>query len=187
MISPGLNPDTIELSFWDSIKNSTDPEDFRAYLSKYPSGQFIAIARNRLKTPTPVAVSPELTPTPITEQPITTAALSIGSKGPGGGIVFYIDGTGAHGLEAIVADEPNDMTWDAARTTNFGSGWRLPTKDELNQLYLQKAVVGGFATNGYWSSTEYNSDYAWAQDFSSGYQGCSSKSFTYRVRAVRAF
>ena len=176
----------IELSFWESIKDSTDPEDFRAYLSKYANGQFIAIARNRLKTPVPIAVRPELTPAPITEQP-DKAALSIGSPGPGGGIVFYIDGTGAHGLEAKTADEPNQMTWDAAMAANYGSGWRLPTKDESNQLYLQKTVVGGFADNGYWSSTEYNSSLAWGQYFANGNQGGGNKYATLPVRAVRAF
>src|SRR5262249_47867329 len=37
-----------ELAYWDSIKNSTNPEDFRAYLKKYPSGTFVDLAKNRL-------------------------------------------------------------------------------------------------------------------------------------------
>lgn len=39
----------IELAYWDSIKNSTDPQDFKAYLDKYPNGQFEALARRRAK------------------------------------------------------------------------------------------------------------------------------------------
>jgi hypothetical protein len=39
-----------ELTYWDSIKNSNDPADFRSYMEQYPSGKFIALARNRLKT-----------------------------------------------------------------------------------------------------------------------------------------
>jgi uncharacterized caspase-like protein len=39
---------TVELSFWDSIKSSNDPEDFRAYISQYPQGKFVQLARNRL-------------------------------------------------------------------------------------------------------------------------------------------
>jgi tetratricopeptide (TPR) repeat protein len=38
----------IELSFWESIKNSDDPEEFAAYLSKYPEGQFAELARIRV-------------------------------------------------------------------------------------------------------------------------------------------
>lgn len=37
-----------ELAFWDSIKNSTDAEDFKSYLDKYPNGQMVPLARNRL-------------------------------------------------------------------------------------------------------------------------------------------
>jgi hypothetical protein len=46
-----IDPASIELSFWDSIKNSTNPDDFRAYLTKYPKGQFEALAHNRLNQP----------------------------------------------------------------------------------------------------------------------------------------
>ena len=37
----------VELSYWNSIQNSTDPEDFKDYLLKYPDGQFASIARRR--------------------------------------------------------------------------------------------------------------------------------------------
>lgn len=46
--SPVLaDPAAFELSYWNSIQNSTDPEDFKDYLSKYPNGQFASIARRR--------------------------------------------------------------------------------------------------------------------------------------------
>jgi uncharacterized caspase-like protein len=41
-----------EVVFWESIKNSTNPEDFKAYLAQYPKGAFTALARTRL-TPAP--------------------------------------------------------------------------------------------------------------------------------------
>jgi tetratricopeptide (TPR) repeat protein len=44
------NSTDIELSFWDSIKNSQNSDDFRAYLDKYPNGQFTSLARNRLNS-----------------------------------------------------------------------------------------------------------------------------------------
>src|SRR5260370_18471786 len=42
-----VDPAAIELSFWASIKNSTNPDDFKAYLDKYPDGQFAALAKSR--------------------------------------------------------------------------------------------------------------------------------------------
>ena len=34
--------------FWQSISNSTDPADFRAYLQQFPNGVFALLARNRV-------------------------------------------------------------------------------------------------------------------------------------------
>jgi len=42
-----VDPAAIELSFWESIKNSNNPDDFKAYLEKYPDGQFAALAKSR--------------------------------------------------------------------------------------------------------------------------------------------
>ncbi|MCF8198773.1 MAG: caspase domain-containing protein [Sulfuritalea sp.] len=38
----------IELAFWDSIKSSRNVEDFSAYLNKYPNGNFVTLANNRI-------------------------------------------------------------------------------------------------------------------------------------------
>ncbi|WP_420416365.1 caspase family protein [Pacificispira sp.] len=38
-----------ERLFWDSIKNSTNPSDYKAYLDQFPDGTFAAIARNRVE------------------------------------------------------------------------------------------------------------------------------------------
>jgi hypothetical protein len=39
-----------ERTFWESIRTSSNPEDFRAYLNKYPSGEFVDLAKNKLRT-----------------------------------------------------------------------------------------------------------------------------------------
>jgi formylglycine-generating enzyme required for sulfatase activity len=44
-----LDPAAIELELWNSIKSSTDPDDFKAYLEKYPNGIFAGVARNRIR------------------------------------------------------------------------------------------------------------------------------------------
>jgi uncharacterized protein YjbI with pentapeptide repeats len=65
--------------------------------------------------------------------------------------------------------------------------WYLPSKDELNQLYLNRSAVGGFASGVYWSSTEYNAGNAWDQGFGSGGQLNYYEGNEWRVRPVRAF
>jgi hypothetical protein len=67
------------------------------------------------------------------------------------------------------------------------SDWFLPSKDELNQMYLNKAAIGGFANYFYWSSTEGGNDDAWLQDFTNGLQYNYGKFNNANVRAVRAF
>ena len=55
---------------------------------------------------------------------------------------------------------------NAAAAYNGGgkSDWHLPSKDELNQLHLQRANVGGFGgANYYGSSSETTASTAWAQ------------------------
>ncbi len=70
---------------------------------------------------------------------------------------------------------------------NGFTDWFLPSKDELNLLYQQKDVVGGFASYYYWSSSEHDIGNAWAQYFNNGSQFTNYKTYTNRVRAVRAF
>ena len=134
---------------------------------------------------------------------------SWGETGPDGGIVFYVDGSGQHGLEAQEEDNNGDgLSWSDAiaaaasynntditieldcSDTDFPSTpncWHLPSKTELQYLYEQRNVVGGFANYNDWSSAQGDSGIAWGQYFGSGYQNGSSEDSTGRVRAVRAF
>ena len=78
-----------------------------------------------------------------------------------------------------------DLNW---HRNSLYTDWFLPSKDELNELYLQKNVVGGFLSGHYWSSSETtNAAIATAQYFVNGNQLNLRKDNTYRVRAIRAF
>jgi len=72
--------------------------------------------------------------------------------------------------------------------------WFLPSKDELNMLWVNAEAVAGNGDDfivgiGYWSSSESSSNLSWSQDLSSGFQndGGNGKTDLYFVRAVRAF
>jgi hypothetical protein len=45
--SDPVDSTVIELSFWDTIKSSSNPEDFKDYLQQYPNGRFATLARRR--------------------------------------------------------------------------------------------------------------------------------------------
>ena len=47
-ILPKNSDEQYDLSFWDSIKNSTYAADYEAYLKQYPNGRFAALAKTRL-------------------------------------------------------------------------------------------------------------------------------------------
>ena len=48
-------------------------------------------------------------------------------------------------------------------------------------------MVGGFANSNYWSSTEYDNNNAWKQNFNNGNQNNNNKNNNNYVRAVRGF
>jgi hypothetical protein len=161
-----------------------------------------------------------------------------------GGIVFFVDETGEHGLVCAKADHSVAIRWYAGglvSTQAKGDGplagemntaiaissqaalsddgatyaarvcaellvtegdytygdWYLPSKAELNLLQQNKAIINTTAVaNGgaaftefvsYWSSTESSNSHAWGQQITTGVHSTTSKSITFRVRAVRAF
>ena len=65
--------------------------------------------------------------------------------------------------------------------------WFLPSKGELNQMYVYQDTIGGFASDDYWSSSEYGASNAWLQAFLGEGQLNNSKTVPYYVRPVRAF
>ncbi len=46
---PSQLDDTFEIEFWKSVKNSTDPAEFEAYIAAFPNGNFAPLARLRIK------------------------------------------------------------------------------------------------------------------------------------------
>jgi len=71
--------------------------------------------------------------------------------------------------------------------------WFLPSKDELKKLYVNRALIGNFSLNYYWSSTEspedqdLNNSFAYLMEFNYGIMLETTKIFFSPVRAVRYF
>ncbi|HMA71428.1 MAG TPA: caspase family protein [Xanthobacteraceae bacterium] len=80
---------TLDSMFWDSIKTSQNPADFKAYLARFPKGVFVDLAQNRLATlqhdimpnvgpantpqvPPPPAVQPQQLASPGSSPPTTS-------------------------------------------------------------------------------------------------------------------
>ena len=150
----------------------------------------------------------------------------------GGGIIFWIDATGEHGLVASVADQSSGVRWYASALTwtmalgdgpgagksnsdiiianqGYGDGltyaarlchelsiiqngitysdWYLPSLSELNMLYVNRNLIGGFSALNYWSSTEVDQNLCNSIDFTNGVQNIYLKNFQFNIRAIRSF
>ncbi len=157
--------------------------------------------------------------------------LSIGQSYQGG-IIFWLDNTGQHGLIAATSDHNLRIIWlngTYKYTGSTGDGlyagemntvlivatqladnpindfaakvctdysviydvvygdWYLPSLYELNLLFMKKDIVGGFANDWYWSSTEENDGLAYMIDFNEGFFFSDFKNTQCRVRAIRSF
>ena len=64
--------------------------------------------------------------------------------------------------------------------------WYLPSKDELLELYKNRAAIGGFSQGHFWSSSEASMSVAWSVFFYNGnYANNEAKSNQLSVRPVR--
>ena len=116
--------------------------------------------------------------------------------------------SGSNGLALALTDEEGEMDWSTAQTTCAahtpaftGGTWKLATKDEWdNMIYAAgsySALQDGFSSVGgtnmksddyYWSSTEYDSDFAWYYDYYNEEDWDNGdKVYTLYVRACLAF
>lgn len=143
----------------------------------------------------------------------------------GGGIVFYVDNSGEHGLVAAESNQSNSTRWSngtnifidstgnavgdgqknssrimasqgagnyAAKicdelTLNGYSDWFLPSKNEMNLIFIKRSYISGLVDGYYWTSTEYDADNTWNQYFPFGPQYYANKLDSACVRAIRAF
>ena len=93
-------------------------------------------------------------------------------------------------IEVAEYDFPGDMTWDQAIKAcyDLGNGWRLPSKDELNLMYIYRVYLPGLGstTDYYLSGTEKGNGLVWGQFFDvNGLQQGQARGMGGRVRAVR--
>ena len=125
-----------------------------------------------------------------------------------GGVVFFVEADGQHGLmtyENDISDPTTGATFLEAFTqcdnfqTSVGgdpklyTDWYLPTAQEMKLLYDQKATVGQFKNDYYWTSTEdlTNASLAYAALFANGSGGgdafLADRKQKFHVRPVRKF
>ena len=91
-----------------------------------------------------------------------------------GGIIIELDTTNEHGLVVAKVDQVayvEKLNWSNSQAQveayeNGGSGWRLPTRTELELIYNNRSAFSltGFDNRNYWSST-LGTNTAWSKYF----------------------
>ena len=114
-----------------------------------------------------------------------------------GGQTSTILGTGSANTSVIIQSQTPfmfeyqlyELAAGLARSYRGGNytDWYLPSKDELNKIYINKSIIGGFNNANYWSSSESSCQQGWYQDFSNGTQSTTYMDLSFYVRAVRSF
>jgi hypothetical protein len=118
-----------------------------------------------------------------------------------GGFVFRISSDGKHGLVAETQNQAiavrwytcdsvlNDPTLHSLNGKKFFD-WRLPTKFELNEMWVYRFNIGGVSNRNFWSSTEKDFGKVWGQIFginSSGAQFIQARNDVLSLRTIRSF
>ena len=91
-------------------------------------------------------------------------------------------------IQVAKKDFSNKMTHFEATEAceSLGEGWRLPSRDELKELYLNKKRIGGFSSGFYWSSLETDEGYChWSIGFGNGNEVKHDFDTKVYVRAIR--
>lgn len=101
-------------------------------------------------------------------------------------------GTGYQNTLDIIAQGNSTSTTSAAAycrslTISDYNDWFLPSKDELNQVYLSKTILAYAESTNAWSSSEANSNQAFIQSFNNGGQSSVSKATSFTTIPVRIF
>lgn len=106
------------------------------------------------------------------------------------GSVDFTDGTNTYGMDyrnnGVVAAKlcaEHEVVDDGVTYDD----WYLPSKDELNKLYISRDKVGGFDDAYCWSSSEKSGATTWYQNLGDGDQSSNQKYAERRVRPVRSF
>lgn len=124
------------------------------------------------------------------------APLRIGDGMPDGTIYAGVSPDTGGAMYAAPADAPlyifsQARDYAVALDAYSHRDWRVPTRNELNVLFENRAVIGGFnimssdAPGWYWSSSSSIHNTAWGQRFSDGWRRDFYANLKSEVRLVR--
>ncbi len=162
------DPTTNDRAFWESVKDSKNPEEFKAYLEQFPNGLFATLARTRVRA--------------LEQTQVATAAPAIAATRPAatpGSISAMTPGTvfrDCEGCPEMVVIPPGSFTMgslasEQARDSDegpqhqvriaraFAAGKYEATRGEFAR-FVQEASYAGSSGCYTWDGKQWNNDTA---------------------------
>ena len=144
--------DAAELAFWDSIKSSKDPAEYKAYLDTYPSGKFAALAKARMNSLQKQA-APAPKPAAKKKPAAKPAAAPAAPAAPGKAVVGkqYTTSRQAVVRQQPNADSPQASTIPAGQAVTVtadvpGTDWYRVSYSGQDVGYVHGGQLTGVAT-----------------------------------------
>ncbi len=127
-VSPSKDNSSLDIVFWESVRNSRRVSELEAYLAQFPSGAFAALARGRIDDIKTSRQVPDQIPTVATRQ-VSVAG------GPMGTFVIRDSlSRQARNMEVTI------QSVDAGKTV-YSSGDVINSDGEVQQVRIGEAVV----------------------------------------------
>jgi hypothetical protein len=131
------DPKAIELEFWNTIKNSTNPYDYKAYLERFPNGEFAPLARVRAEAATTPRAASDSGPKVADARPTSEPSPSAPPRS-------------SEGFSFSRAEEQAQREWEArqaaaspdlSRIHCSAVRKRVPIKIEISEQYVHGLAV----------------------------------------------
>ncbi len=122
LLAQAAGDDKAEIAFWESIKDSKSPAEYKAYLDTYPKGKFAALARVRMdalnKQAAPAA-APKAAPAASSSSTSSSSSSNLpqlpGQSGGASGAQPQPAAAQPAAAAAPVKEEPKIEYWTASR------------------------------------------------------------------------
>ncbi len=132
-----------EIAYWNTIKDSKDVEDFRAYKKRYPNGQFTELAELRIDRYAPKPAAPaapvEVSRPPATSTTPTPVAGVRSEVNPKDGLTYVWIPPGTFQMGCSSGDGECDPDEKPSRTVTLTKGYWLG-QTEVTQAGFERVV-----------------------------------------------
>ena len=149
--APAVDPQQQDIAAWNAIKSSKNVDDYKAYLEKYPNGEFVDLAKLRIEQLTPAAAPAQQPAEPAVAQPTSVEPPASAAPAPAPALTFeaknatlYATNGGQVRAEpdpkaALVTRLKTNTEVKATGRSSDGKWWRVEVAGQSG--YMHRSVI----------------------------------------------